>query len=228
MEYHYDGRNRPISLKDAIAQGYTPCDVCKPDSKIYVFVNNEPPIIYENLISLEAKEDETVEMPLYANDPNGDNLSFMIITPPNHGSFNDRFYTPEKDYFGNDNFTYKVNDGTMDSNEGKVSIKINPVNDPPSVNAQSLVIDENTPINIRLTGNDIENDKLTFKIGIQPKNGKLSGETPDLIYEPNYGFGGLDSFTFVVDDGIAISEPAKIEITVKSAPNPFDVNRDGV
>jgi len=109
-----------------------------------------------------------------------------------------------------------------------VSIKVNSINDAPSADAQSLIIDENTSANIELTGNDIDGDVPTFKIDIQPENGELSGEIPDLVYEPNYGFSGLDSFTFVADDGVAASEPVKIEITVNSMPNPFDVNKDGM
>src|SRR5438874_8497126 len=37
-------------------------------------------------------------------------------------------YTPQKDYVGDDSFTFKVNDGKVDSNIAKVSINVNSIN----------------------------------------------------------------------------------------------------
>jgi VCBS repeat-containing protein len=59
------------------------------------------------------------------------------VTPPSHassftlnadGSFS---YTPVSNYSGPDSFTYKANDGSLDSNIATVSITVTPINDPP-------------------------------------------------------------------------------------------------
>ena len=66
---------------------------------------------------------------LNAKDADGDNLSFTIVDEPSNGqlgnvnpSTNTVTYTPDEDYSGEDNFTFIVNDGTIDSNEATVSI----------------------------------------------------------------------------------------------------------
>ena len=44
------------------------------------------------------------------------------------GSFS---YTPTADYNGPDSFTYKLNDGSLDSNTATVSLTVTAVNDAP-------------------------------------------------------------------------------------------------
>jgi hypothetical protein len=68
---------------------------------------------------------------LNAKDADGDNLSFTIVDDPSNGqlgnvnpSTNTVTYTPDEDYSGEDNFTFIVNDGTIDSNEATVSISV--------------------------------------------------------------------------------------------------------
>ena len=65
---------------------------------------------------------------LKATDINGDPLSYTIVTPPSHGTFTgtgaNRIYTSGSTYQGSDYFTYKVNDGTVDSNLATVIIRI--------------------------------------------------------------------------------------------------------
>jgi hypothetical protein len=68
---------------------------------------------------------------LNANDADGDDLSFTIVDDPSNGqlgnvnpSTNTVTYTPDEDYSGEDNFTFIVNDGTIDSNEATVSITV--------------------------------------------------------------------------------------------------------
>ena len=70
------------------------------------------------------------------SDAEGNPLSAVKVIGPSYGSLTlnsdgSFTYTPNPDYTGPDNFTYKVNDGTADSNTATVSITINPVNDAP-------------------------------------------------------------------------------------------------
>jgi Repeat of unknown function (DUF5650)/MBG domain (YGX type)/Bacterial Ig domain len=61
-------------------------------------------------------------------------LSYMIVTPPSHGSLSGigptRVYSPEANYNGSDNFTFKVHDGGLESAVVTVSLTINPVDEP--------------------------------------------------------------------------------------------------
>jgi hypothetical protein len=88
--------------------------------------------------------------------------------------------------------------------------------------------DENTQVKIALIATDIDGDTLTFNVTVHPTNGTLSGTTPELTYEPKYGFGGDDSFTFIANDGMINSAPVTVKITINPMANPYDVNRDGI
>jgi hypothetical protein len=60
-------------------------------------------------------------------------------------------YTPAPDYNGPDSFTFKVNDGALDSNTATVYISVTPVNDPPanvSANATPTTINENGSVTV--------------------------------------------------------------------------------
>jgi hypothetical protein len=61
-----------------------------------------------------------VNLPLSATDPNGNPLTFRVVSQPAHGSVgvsNDvATYFPEAGYFGSDTFTFAANDTYSDSN----------------------------------------------------------------------------------------------------------------
>lgn len=68
---------------------------------------------------------------LQATDPDGDPLTFSIVSQPSHGTVaidNDATgaytYTPTQGYSGSDSFSFKANDGNADSNTAKVSITV--------------------------------------------------------------------------------------------------------
>jgi hypothetical protein len=132
-------------------------------------------------------------------------------------------YTPDSNYFGADSFTFKVNDGTADSNVATVTVDISPVNDLPVAYAQSVTLDEDTSTGIILTGNDPDGDPLIFSVVTQPVNGTLSGTAPNLTYTPYANYYGLDSFTFLVNDGVANSNIATVSITIRQEVDPNDL-----
>jgi autotransporter-associated beta strand protein len=54
----------------------------------------------------------------------------------------------------------------------------------------------------------------TFSIGTSPAHGTLTGTPPNVTYTPATNFSGLDSFTFVVNNGLSNSAPATVSIAV--------------
>ena len=142
------------------------------------------------------------------------------MTNPLHGQLTgtapNLTYTPDVDYAGTDSFTYQVSDGVAASNTATVSITVNPVNDQPVANAQTLSTDEDTALTITLTGSDADNDALSYQIIAQPLNGSISGTLPQVIYTPNPDFHGSDSLSFQVNDGVLSSATATVSITVNA------------
>ncbi|HEX6717311.1 MAG TPA: kelch repeat-containing protein, partial [Pyrinomonadaceae bacterium] len=98
--------------------------------------------------SVATNEDTPLPITLSGTDADGNNLTFSIVIGPSHGSLGSLgapscsgspstctsavTYTPAANYNGPDSFTFKVNDGTADSNTATVSITVNSVNDAPS------------------------------------------------------------------------------------------------
>ena len=97
---------------------------------------------------------------------------------------------------------------------------LGPINTAPSATSQSLTTDEDTAVDIVLTGDDPDGDPLTFKIVTQPTNGSLTGAAPNLTYAPNPDYNGSDSFTFTVNDSAVGSEPATVSITINPVNDP--------
>src|SRR5262249_41793655 len=108
-------------------------------------------------------------------------------------------------------------------------------NSPPVAFPQSVAAAFNTPVNITLSGTDPDLDTLTFGIDTPPANGTLSGTLPNLVYTPNMGFVGQDTFSFVTNDGKLTSIAATVSVTVRgpsvfiaaAAPNGGEVWRIG-
>ena len=71
------------------------------------------------LCGVAVTEDVAKAFTLVASDPDGDALTYIIISGPSHGTLSgtapNLTYTPAANYNGSDSFTFKVNDGTVDS-----------------------------------------------------------------------------------------------------------------
>lgn len=87
-------------------------------------------------------EDVALQITLDVSDGDNDVLTYSIIPTPANGSIflngNIVTYVPNHNYNGPDSFTFKVNDGTADSNAVTISITVNPVNDTPVVVAPGI------------------------------------------------------------------------------------------
>ena len=88
---------------------------------------NDAPVV--DAQSLTTNEDTAKAITLAASDVDGDSLTY-IITGPSHGMLSgtapNLTYTPAANYHGPDTFTFKVNDGTVDSAAATVSITVSP------------------------------------------------------------------------------------------------------
>jgi ELWxxDGT repeat protein len=100
-------------------------------------------------------------------------------------------------------------------------------NQPPTATPLSLVTAVSTPMNITLGGSDPEGAVVTVASVGAPSAGSLSGSGSSRTYTPPPGFSGTATFVFTVSDGVLISAPATVTITVGSAAVPGDLNGSG-
>ena len=185
--------------------------------KITAEIRNRPPVAQDQTVTTD--EDVPVAILLGATDPDGDTLTFTLLSAPTHGTLTgtapNLTYTPAANYSGPDGFTFKVADSLVSSNVATVSITVRPVNNVPVAHDQSVATDEDTPLPIVLTASDVEGDALTFTIVAPPAHGALTGTGASLTYTPAPNYNGLDSFTFIANDGQADSNTATVSITVR-------------
>ncbi len=177
---------------------------------------NNPPTA--NPQSVSTNEDTAKAITLTGSDPDGNPLTYALVTNPGHGTLSgtapNLTYTPAANYNGGDSFTFKVNDGTVNSSPATVSLTITAVNDTPVANPQSATTNEDTAKAITLTGSDVDGNPLTYSVTGSPSHGALSGTAPNLTYTPAANYNGADSFTFKVNDGTVDSAPATVSLTV--------------
>jgi hypothetical protein len=177
---------------------------------------NDPPVAQGGKVSLD--EDIQTQLELKASDVDGDTLNYTVVDQPTRGVLTGsgafRQYLPNQNYTGSDSFTFKVNDGTVDSAVVTMLISIAAVNDAPVAVAQSVTLDEDKSVAITLVGSDVEGSDLTYSVVDPPTKGVLSGTAPNLTYTPNANANGIDSFTFKVNDGALDSAVATVSMGI--------------
>lgn len=189
--------------------------------------------------SMTTQEDQIFQFndsTLLSNDfdADADDLSVEVENGPSHGNLyftNGQWnYIPEANYHGIDTFTYRASDGEATSNLATVSITVQPLNDAPVGETDSVNTNEDTPLaftSADLLQNDIDFDDDTLSLAIvdQPVHGHLI-VNPDgsLEYNPDANFFGTDSFYYRAGDGVSQSESTRVDIHVGAVnDNPIAV-----
>ena len=179
--------------------------------------------------SITTNEDYPVNITLTADDPDGDPLTYFVLTPPSNGSLSgtppELIYTPNTDFYGADFFTFIANDEFVDSNIATIWIDVISMNDDPEIIQgagpllKTTVIE--TPIDFELSVNDVDADPIAWAISSPATNGIASingaGTTRIIVYTPNSGWIGDDSFIVQVNDGNGGSDNIEIIVTVVEA-----------
>ncbi len=186
---------------------------------------NDPPVA--QAASLATDEDTALSGQLNASDIDGDTLSYALVAQPGSGTVtvnaNGTFtYTPTGNANGTDTFTFKVNDGTADSSIATITITVNPVNDTPTADNQSLSVVAGSTTSGLLTAADPDGDNLTFAVASAAAQGDVSiNADGTFTYTARQDAAGTDSFTFTANDGSSGSNIATVAITLTESTTGF-------
>lgn len=202
-------------------------------------LNNAPVVAATTAIS--TPEETAVSINLGpVTDVDADTATYSIVSSPTKGALSGCAvsggdwictYTPALNEIGADSFTFKSNDGSVDSNVGTVNITITPVNDAPVLVAtQSVSTAEDTAVNFTLNaGSDVDGDSLTYIIVSGPAQGTLSctgGTSTACTYTPPSDFEGSTTFTYKVNDGTVDSNVATVTVNVSATNDPPVIGAD--
>ncbi|MBN8232741.1 cadherin-like domain-containing protein [Corallococcus macrosporus] len=148
--------------------------------RLVTFNDNRPPSAMAQAVS--TKEDTPVSLTLQGTDPDGQGLSYVIMSPPLHGTLSgegrDRTYQPTARYSGPDSFTFRVSDGEFFSATVAVSIQVTGVNHAPSVpvllapEAQAR-LEEGTVTFQWGASADVDGDAVTYALEVLQEGTRL-------------------------------------------------------
>jgi len=200
-------------------------------------------IITVKVIQFEAISDSavcpfegSVTFGVLGNDttPFPDPLSVSAITQPPVGegaavlNVDDTItYTAPAGFAGTTSFTYTLDDGTR-TDVGAVSVRVNNFS-PSAVNFRvSAPLDTPREVDPLATATDPEGEVITLTGFTQPSAGvvtRVEGGTPGdlsddrLLYTPNPGFVGLDSYTYTISDTFGNSTVRTVQVVISYTLN---------
>ncbi|HZS06074.1 MAG TPA: Ig-like domain-containing protein [Blastocatellia bacterium] len=189
-----------------------------PDLVLTAPSSNRPPVILAPSSAVVTRG-ETRDFKIVISDPDGDQTgqvttsgaSFAVVSSvAPSGTYNLRL-TPGANDAGNYNLGINVADSLGANTTQFIAVRVNRA---PVASAQTVSLGAGAPKAITLAASDQDGDPLQFIITGNPTGGVLSGTAPNLIYTPNPGFSGGDSFTFKVNDNVIDSGAATVTINV--------------
>lgn len=230
-----------FSGEDVISYSVTDDDgLVSNTSNVYITVFAVPIANEDNIFT---DENTSITYNIIDNDIPGENQldpsTVIIVDSPIHGTvtnFNNGLitYTPTPGYSGSDLLTYTVSDfaGGI-SYPANVNIVVFPnsvsPNVPPTAVDDSAYVGANGTVRINVLDNDTDiEDTLdgnsiivtTFPVSgtaeVVPAEGLALGY---IIYTPNLGYTGVDTFAYTVADSRGLrSDPANVTVNVLSGP----------
>jgi len=194
--------NYVVTVKDA--------NNCTIDKAVQIAVDG---LILAVDDGLTTTEDTPLNDNVMVNDQVLCNLPIVVTsnTDPQHGtvsvSADGSFtYSPAPDFNGTDSFTYTITDNTGASSIATVTIQVDPVNDPPVIVSESIVVLYNTPASgtLSFTGNyDPDGTALTISTipVVDPLHGIFSiAADGSYTYTPDLNYQGSDMAVISICD----------------------------
>lgn len=207
-----------------------------------VIAVNDAPVSQNGTLS--ASEDIAATGTLVATDVDSANLTYSVVSSANaHGtvlitdaSTGDYTYTSDLNYNGPASFTFKANDGSLDSNVATVNITVSAVNDAPVASPDTYLVEEDTLLNanittpgdpratVRVNDSDVDNalTSLTVSLVTGPTHALSFNLNADgsFTYQATLDYQGPDSFVYRLTDSGGLSSTATVSITVTEKNDP--------
>lgn len=180
--------------------------------------SNNAPEFSSASYSFSGVEDSLVTGTVVATD--SDEVTYTVASAASNGvialeSDGSFTFTPNADFFGEDQVTIQASDGSKQS-EAEVTFTITNVNDAPVLTTTSIGVTTSGISEVTLDASDVDGDEVTFTLVESPANGTLTlSSSGELTYQADELDNISGSFTVSYTDGI-IDTP--IEATIELSP----------
>ena len=178
-------------------------------------------------ISALTSEDTAVSIDVLANDsdPDGDMLSVADASAGNGSvkinSDGTITYTPNANINGHDSINYTISDGHGGTDAATVAVTVTPVNDAPITQDDVGVAHSPVTIDVLANDSDPDGDALSVTAASAPNGTVVINNDNTVTYNPDDGFIGQDTLTYIVSDGNGGAATGKAVITVDSSVDPY-------
>jgi hypothetical protein len=187
-------------------------------------VNDAP---FANNQSVNTSEDTALPITLTGSDVEGSSLTFSIVGSPLNGTVTGLntntgalTYTPGTNFNGADSFTFRVNDGSLNSALATVSITVTPLNDAPIANNDIAGTPKNVPVTINVLANDSDVDGNPISLtSASATNGTVNIVGTNLFFTPASNYLGQVVLGYSITDGQGGNASAVVFVTVTPGTN---------
>lgn len=158
--------------------------------------------------SFTAVAGADMDFPVLSNDrdPDGDTMTLVSVTKPEHGSVSivgDKLhYSAPQNYSGKDSFSYKIRDEKGLESSAVVSVNVLKPNTLPVASNDWYYVPgfKESTLDVLANDNDPDGDTLSIVSVTQPTVGSVKISGNKLLFTPS-GLFYMDKFTYRVSDG---------------------------
>ncbi|HJT97845.1 MAG TPA: Ig-like domain-containing protein, partial [Rhodanobacteraceae bacterium] len=182
---------------------------------------NRPPQAAPDRANTAFGRPVTISVLANDSDPDGNALSIVAITQPFGGSVaiegTRLVFTPSPGFSGTARFTYTIDDGHGGTSTAAVTVVVSAQpNRIPTAADDAATTAFATPVTINVLANDTDPDGDTLAIAavMPPANGTAAVAGNAIVYTPNAGFSGTDTFRYTISDGHGGTASADVSVTI--------------
>jgi Ca2+-binding RTX toxin-like protein len=194
------------------------------------YPDNRPPAAEDDFAAVAEDGNVLIEVLANDTDADGDLLRVLELGTPEHGNVSQGpdgsiMYVPMPDWFGEDKFTYVVDDGRFGRTLATVTIEILPQPDAPVAHDDGAIVPADETVVVDVLGNDsdADGDALHLYAVGAAGYGIAQAFGNSVKYTPVAGFKGEDSFDYTVSDGTGRLAVATVRVNVG-----LDASGDGL
>lgn len=175
-------------------------------------------------LELPVTEDVPLSAVLVPEDALVEGVTLEVVTVPKHGALSGELptitYVPTADFFGEDEFSFRVVTDAGEASSVNVILKVEGVNDAPIANPDTLnaISGQASTLDVLSNDVDVDGDDILLKSASGESGELVIVENKTIRFTPPSGFVGQIKIDYTISDGAMESQSTAL-INVQSEAN---------